>query len=93
MKHHTFWFYNFLFFCKIKDERLCYYGKLHKENITMKTNRRRTYLLGLSLSLVFTMGCGLVSQITDKVGEAASEAVENALESVDENLDVEEIAG
>lgn len=56
----------------------------------MKPVRRKTLLLGLSLSLVFTMGCGLVSQITDKVEEVANEAVEKALESA-EGLDVEEM--
>jgi len=56
----------------------------------MKSIRRSTIFIVLSLSLVFTMGCGLVSQITDKVGEVANEAVENALESA-EDLDVEEM--
>jgi len=60
----------------------------------MKPIRHSTIFVGLSLALVFTMGCGMVDQIksrvADKVGEVANEAVEKALESA-EGLDVEEM--
>ena len=60
----------------------------------MKPIRHSTILIGLSLALVFMMGCGLVDQakeqVTNKVGEIANDAVEKALEGA-EGLDVEEM--
>ena len=57
-----------------------YHHEVKKEEKPMKPIRRSTILIGLSLALVFMMGCGLVDQakeqVTNKVGEIANDAVE-----------------